>query len=222
MTSDAGLKEIATYAAGVGPWKDTIVPVTADMQLGEATDLMARLHALGLKVRVLTAQQATTEHVYCGSLVCLTLQPCLYAGCFSRECACIYLCLASIDALHAPRIMHASILICVARTRRRTPTPLETRPATSHSPSWLTLVPNTTDSSKSRASTAPLRISVARWLTTFCRGSSWLRLLPELAPLHHPAGCLCSACLCDLLLLPCILLPSCVTQREFRRGLLKN
>lgn len=27
MTTDEGLDEIATYASGVGPWKDSIVPI---------------------------------------------------------------------------------------------------------------------------------------------------------------------------------------------------
>jgi glycerophosphoryl diester phosphodiesterase len=48
MTSDAGLTEIATYAAGIGPQKSMIIPLTADGTPQPATDLVARAHRAGL------------------------------------------------------------------------------------------------------------------------------------------------------------------------------
>jgi glycerophosphoryl diester phosphodiesterase len=50
----AGLKDIATYADGIGPEKRLIVPVGADGSLGTPTDLVARAHAAGLLVHVWT------------------------------------------------------------------------------------------------------------------------------------------------------------------------
>lgn len=51
MTSDEGLDDIATYATGVGPWKNTIVPVNEDTRLLEETiPLVARLHERGIQV----------------------------------------------------------------------------------------------------------------------------------------------------------------------------
>jgi glycerophosphoryl diester phosphodiesterase len=48
MTSDAGLAEIATYAAGIGPQKSMIIPSAADGTPQPATDLVARAHLAGL------------------------------------------------------------------------------------------------------------------------------------------------------------------------------
>ena len=50
----AGLKDIATYADGLGPEKRLIVPVGADGSLGTPTDLVSRAHAAGLLVHVWT------------------------------------------------------------------------------------------------------------------------------------------------------------------------
>jgi glycerophosphoryl diester phosphodiesterase len=50
----AGLKDIATYADGIGAEKRLIVPVGADGSLGTPTDLVARAHAVGLLVHVWT------------------------------------------------------------------------------------------------------------------------------------------------------------------------
>jgi len=50
----AGLKDIATYADGIGPEKRLIVPVAADGSLQTPTDLVARAHAAGLLVHVWT------------------------------------------------------------------------------------------------------------------------------------------------------------------------
>ncbi len=50
----AGLKDIASYADGIGTEKRLIVPVGADGALGTPTDLVARAHAAGLVVHVWT------------------------------------------------------------------------------------------------------------------------------------------------------------------------
>ena len=64
LTTDAGLKEVASYAYGIGPWKRYIVSTVADAQgsgpgeaklkLAEPTDLIDRAHAAGLKVHTWT------------------------------------------------------------------------------------------------------------------------------------------------------------------------
>jgi glycerophosphoryl diester phosphodiesterase len=51
---DARLREIASYADGIGAEKRLIVPVAADGTLETATDLVARAHAAGLLVHVWT------------------------------------------------------------------------------------------------------------------------------------------------------------------------
>jgi glycerophosphoryl diester phosphodiesterase len=48
MTSDAGLAQIATYAAGIGPQKSMIIPQAADGSPLAATDLVARAHRANL------------------------------------------------------------------------------------------------------------------------------------------------------------------------------
>ena len=50
----AGLRDIATYADGIGAEKRLIVPVGADGSLGAPTDLVSRAHAAGLLVHVWT------------------------------------------------------------------------------------------------------------------------------------------------------------------------
>jgi glycerophosphoryl diester phosphodiesterase len=64
LTTDAGLKEVASYAYGIGPWKRYIVPTLANpngsgpgeasLKLGEPTDLIQRAHAAGLKIHTWT------------------------------------------------------------------------------------------------------------------------------------------------------------------------
>jgi glycerophosphoryl diester phosphodiesterase len=64
LTTDAGLKEVASYAYGIGPWKRYIVPTVANpsgtgpgeasLKLGEPTDLIQRAHAAGLKIHTWT------------------------------------------------------------------------------------------------------------------------------------------------------------------------
>ena len=64
LTTNAGLKDVASYAYGIGPWKRYIVPTLANpegsgpgeasLQLGEPTDLIERAHAAGLKVHTWT------------------------------------------------------------------------------------------------------------------------------------------------------------------------
>jgi glycerophosphoryl diester phosphodiesterase len=54
LLSDGALKDIATYADGLGPEKRMLIPVNADGSLGTPTDVVARAHALGLIVHVWT------------------------------------------------------------------------------------------------------------------------------------------------------------------------
>ena len=54
LTSDDGLKSIATYAKGLGPEKRLVLPVNADGSLGTPTDLVERAHRAGLLVHVWT------------------------------------------------------------------------------------------------------------------------------------------------------------------------
>ncbi|MBL8643755.1 MAG: glycerophosphodiester phosphodiesterase, partial [Rhodospirillaceae bacterium] len=54
MMSDAGLKEIATYARGIGPYKALIIPVTKEGQRLPPTDLVARAHRANLVVHPYT------------------------------------------------------------------------------------------------------------------------------------------------------------------------
>jgi glycerophosphoryl diester phosphodiesterase len=54
MLTPDRLKDIATYADGIGPEKRLVVPVKADGTLGPPTDLVDRAHALGLVVHVWT------------------------------------------------------------------------------------------------------------------------------------------------------------------------
>jgi glycerophosphoryl diester phosphodiesterase len=51
---DAGLKDIASYADGIGPEKRLVVPVAADGTLQPPTDLVKRAHAAGLLVHIWT------------------------------------------------------------------------------------------------------------------------------------------------------------------------
>jgi glycerophosphoryl diester phosphodiesterase len=49
-----GLKQIASYADGIGAEKSLVVPAAADGSLGTPTDLVTRAHAAGLLVHVWT------------------------------------------------------------------------------------------------------------------------------------------------------------------------
>ena len=52
MTTPAALREIASYAAGIGPWKHTIVTIDEEANhLLEKTDLVQKIHAAGMQVR---------------------------------------------------------------------------------------------------------------------------------------------------------------------------
>ena len=50
MLTPAGLKAVATYANGIGPNRDRIIPRAADGTLGTPTSLVADAHAAGLQV----------------------------------------------------------------------------------------------------------------------------------------------------------------------------
>jgi glycerophosphoryl diester phosphodiesterase len=54
MSTPAGLKAIARYAAGIGPDKGQIIPRDANGNLGQPTRLVADAHAAGLKVHPYT------------------------------------------------------------------------------------------------------------------------------------------------------------------------
>jgi glycerophosphoryl diester phosphodiesterase len=54
LLTDAALKDIASYADGLGPEKRLVIPVNPDGSLGKPTDVIARAHALGLVVHVWT------------------------------------------------------------------------------------------------------------------------------------------------------------------------
>lgn len=53
ITSDAYLDYIKKYVVGIGPWKDTVVPVVNNY-LQQPTDMVARAHARGLQVHPYT------------------------------------------------------------------------------------------------------------------------------------------------------------------------
>ncbi|NLR76594.1 glycerophosphodiester phosphodiesterase [Leeia aquatica] len=54
LTTAEGLREIARYADGVGPYKEIIIPRTADNRLGQPTRFVQDAHAVGLKVHIWT------------------------------------------------------------------------------------------------------------------------------------------------------------------------
>jgi glycerophosphoryl diester phosphodiesterase len=54
LISDAGLKDIASYADGIGAEKRLVIPVNGDGTLGTPTDLIGRAHARGLFVHIWT------------------------------------------------------------------------------------------------------------------------------------------------------------------------
>jgi glycerophosphoryl diester phosphodiesterase len=60
MITPAGLKEIATYAQAIGPYKLLIIPRTADGNLGEPTSLVADAHAQGLLLHPWTFRAENT------------------------------------------------------------------------------------------------------------------------------------------------------------------
>jgi glycerophosphoryl diester phosphodiesterase len=60
LATEAGLQEIATYADGVGPAKDRIVPRDADGNLGEPTSFVDDAHAEGLEVHPWTFRNENT------------------------------------------------------------------------------------------------------------------------------------------------------------------
>jgi glycerophosphoryl diester phosphodiesterase len=54
MLTDAGLKDIASYADGIGAEKSLVIPRDADGRLAAPTDLVARAHRAGLAVHLWT------------------------------------------------------------------------------------------------------------------------------------------------------------------------
>lgn len=54
MITPIGLKEIATYADVVSPYKEVLIPRTASNELGMPTSVIADAHAAGLKVHAFT------------------------------------------------------------------------------------------------------------------------------------------------------------------------
>ncbi|NUR94779.1 MAG: glycerophosphodiester phosphodiesterase [Kribbellaceae bacterium] len=60
IVSAAGLREVATYAAGVGPSKDQVIPLDAAGKLGTPTALVANAHQAGLVVHPYTFRVENT------------------------------------------------------------------------------------------------------------------------------------------------------------------
>jgi glycerophosphoryl diester phosphodiesterase len=54
VVSPAGLQEVATYASGLGPSKDQVIPLDATGKLGRPTGLVADAHSAGLVVHPYT------------------------------------------------------------------------------------------------------------------------------------------------------------------------
>jgi glycerophosphoryl diester phosphodiesterase len=54
IVSAAGLREVATYAQGLGPSKDQVIPLDATGKLGQPTALVANAHSAGLVVHPYT------------------------------------------------------------------------------------------------------------------------------------------------------------------------
>ncbi len=54
MSKLEGLKEIASYAYGIGPWKELILPRGSDNRLLQDTGLLKNAHKAGLKVHIYT------------------------------------------------------------------------------------------------------------------------------------------------------------------------
>ncbi|GAA1600672.1 glycerophosphodiester phosphodiesterase [Kribbella hippodromi] len=60
VVSAKGLREVATYAAGVGPSKDQVIPLDAAGKLGKPTSLVADAHRAGLVVHPYTFRVENT------------------------------------------------------------------------------------------------------------------------------------------------------------------
>jgi glycerophosphoryl diester phosphodiesterase len=60
LITPEGLKEIAGYAAGIGPTRDLIIPPKDDGSLGEPTTLVADAHAQGLVLHPYTMRNENT------------------------------------------------------------------------------------------------------------------------------------------------------------------
>ena len=54
MMTESGLRDIAAYADGIGPWKALVVPRDEEGNLGPPTSLIERAHAAGLAVHAYT------------------------------------------------------------------------------------------------------------------------------------------------------------------------
>jgi glycerophosphoryl diester phosphodiesterase len=57
MVSDAGLDAMAAYAAGVGAWKDTLLPPQASGYIGASTSLVQRAQSRGMQARLCTPEK---------------------------------------------------------------------------------------------------------------------------------------------------------------------
>jgi glycerophosphoryl diester phosphodiesterase len=60
MATPAGLRKIATYADGVGPWKNYIIPRTAEDCTGKPTSFIKDAHKAGLVVHPYTFRRENT------------------------------------------------------------------------------------------------------------------------------------------------------------------
>lgn len=69
MMTPAGLQEVATYASGIGPWKDSIVEVGPDKKLLPANTLVQDAHKAGLLVHAYTFRVDTLHPDYKGDSI---------------------------------------------------------------------------------------------------------------------------------------------------------
>ena len=81
LASPEGLAELATYASGIGPAKDRVIPRTADGHLDQPTSLVDAAHRLGLLVHAYTFRN---ENAYLPADLRLGSRPADYGRAFTE------------------------------------------------------------------------------------------------------------------------------------------